>query len=404
MFTTHTPVPAGIDRFSPDLVSHYLADYVPATGLSVEEFLRLGQESTGNPGEPFSMAVLALRLCGHANAVSQLHARVSRRLWLGLLPELADEDVRIRAITNGVHRPTWTAPEIVSFPLLESPEQVSRAGFWSAHERLRARLVDNCRARLRGLDGSPEEIAAAEKMLDPKALTIGFARRFATYKRANLILRDPDRLARILSTAPVQILFAGKAHPHDEPGKDLIRSIAAYAEDPRFKGKIVLLPDYDMRLARTLVAGCDVWLNNPIRPHEASGTSGMKAAMNGVLNMSVLDGWWDEAPYEETGFVIGPATDYAPDEEVAASLYDVLENQVIPLFFRRDEAGLPQGWIEKMIQSASRIGRQFSSDRMVLQYLEQSYVPAAERRISILEGRPPDPYALSSAPLSDARG
>ena len=202
----------------------------------------------------------------------------------------------------------------------------------------------------------------------------------------------------------MQILFAGKAHPHDEPGKDLIRSIAAYAEDPRFKGKIVLLPDYDMRLARTLVAGCDVWLNNPIRPHEASGTSGMKAAMNGVLNMSVLDGWWDEAPYEETGFVIGPATDYAPDEEVAASLYDVLENQVIPLFFKRDEAGLPQGWIEKMIQSASRIGRQFSSDRMVLQYLEQSYVPAAERRISILEGRPADPYALSSAPLSDARG
>jgi starch phosphorylase len=402
VFTTHTPVPAGIDRFSPDLVSRYLAEYVPATGLSVEEFLRLGQEATGNPGEPFSMAVFALRLCGHANAVSQLHARVSRRLWLGLLPELADEDVKIRAITNGVHRPTWTAPEIAALSLVESPERVNRAEFWSAHERLRSRLVDSCRTRLRAAATSPEESAAAENSLDPKALTIGFARRFATYKRANLILRDPDRLARILSAAPVQILFAGKAHPHDEPGKDLIRSIAAFAEDPRFRGKIVLLPDYDMRLARTLVAGCDVWLNNPVRPHEASGTSGMKAAMNGVLNMSVLDGWWDEAPYEETGFVIGAATDYAPDEEVATSLYEVLENQVIPLFFRRDEAGLPQGWIEKMIQSASRIGRQFSSDRMVLQYLEQSYVPAAERRISILEGRPPDPYAL--APFSDARG
>ena len=402
VFTTHTPVPAGIDRFSPDLVARYLADYVPATGLSMEEFLRLGQESTGNPGEPFSMAVLALRLCGHANAVSQLHARVSRRLWLGLLPELADEDVKIRAITNGVHRPTWTAPEIAAFPLIESPERVNRPALWSAHESLRSRLVDSCRARLRSVGASAEETAAAENVLDPKALTIGFARRFATYKRANLILRDPDRLARILSSAPVQILFAGKAHPHDEPGKDLIRSIAAFAEDPRFRGRIVLLPDYDMRLARTLVAGCDVWLNNPVRPHEASGTSGMKAAMNGVLNMSVLDGWWDEAPYEETGFVIGPATDYAPDEEVATSLYEVLENQVIPLFFRRDEAGLPQGWIEKMIQSASRIGRQFSSDRMVLQYLEQSYVPASERRISILEGRPPDPYAL--APFSDARG
>ncbi|MDQ6893940.1 MAG: alpha-glucan family phosphorylase [Acidobacteriota bacterium] len=402
VFTTHTPVPAGIDRFSPDLVARYLAEYVPATGLSVEEFLRLGQESTGNPGEPFSMAVFALRLCGHANAVSQLHARVSRRLWLGLLPELADEDVKIRAITNGVHRPTWTAPEIASLSLVESPERVDRAELWSAHESLRSRLVDSCRTRLRASAASPEESAASEKILDPKALTIGFARRFATYKRANLILRDPDRLARILSAAPVQILFAGKAHPHDEPGKDLIRSIAGFSEDPRFRGKIVLLPDYDMRLARTLVAGCDVWLNNPVRPHEASGTSGMKAAMNGVLNMSVLDGWWDEAPYEETGFVIGPATDYAPDEEVATSLYEVLENQAIPLFFRRDEAGLPQGWIEKMIQSASRIGRQFSSDRMVLQYLEQSYVPAAERRISILEGRPPDPYAL--APFSDARG
>ncbi|HEY6050577.1 MAG TPA: alpha-glucan family phosphorylase, partial [Thermoanaerobaculia bacterium] len=402
VFTTHTPVPAGIDRFSPDLVARYLVDYVPATGLSVEEFLRLGQEATGNPGEPFSMAVLALRLCGHANAVSQLHARVSRRLWLGLLPELADEDVKIRAITNGVHRPTWTAPEIAALPLIEGPERVGRAELWAAHESLRARLVDSCRARLKAAAASPEESAEAAGILNPKALTIGFARRFATYKRANLILRDPDRLARILSAAPVQILFAGKAHPHDEPGKELIRSIAGFAEDPRFRGKIVLLPDYDMRLARTLVAGCDVWLNNPVRPHEASGTSGMKAAMNGVLNMSVLDGWWDEAPYEETGFVIGPAVDYAPDEEVAASLYDVLENQVIPLFFRRDEAGLPQAWIEKMIQSASRIGRQFSSDRMVVQYLEQSYVPAAERRISILEGRPPDPYAL--APFSDARG
>jgi starch phosphorylase len=401
VFTTHTPVPAGIDRFAPDLVASYLAAYVPATGLSVEEFLRLGQESSGNPGEPFSMAVLALRLCGHANAVSQLHARVSRRLWLGLLPELADEDVKIRAITNGVHRPTWTDPEIAAFPVLDSPESVPPGALWDAHEALRARLIEDCRARLSAArSGGPgPEAAGLAEILDPKALTIGFARRFATYKRANLILRDPDRLARLFSTYPIQILFAGKAHPHDEPGKELIRSIAAYAEDPRFLGRIVLLPDYDMRLARSLVAGCDVWLNNPVRPHEASGTSGMKAAMNGVRHLSVLDGWWVEAPYEQTWFVIGPATVYAPDEEVASSLYDVLENQVVPLFFRRNEAGLPLEWIEKMLQSASRIGRQFSSDRMVLQYLEQSYVPAAERRISILEGKQSDPYALS-----DARG
>ena len=406
VFTTHTPVPAGIDRFSVELVARYLAEEVPAAGIAFEEFLKLGQESTGNPLEPFSMAVLALRLCGHANAVSQLHARVSRRLWLGLLPELADEDVRIRAITNGVHRPTWTDPDLATLPLLDAPETVSPAELWSVHERLRGRLVETCRERLRrhaeAQGVSADEIAAAGAVLDPHALTIGFARRFATYKRANLIFRDPERLLRILAAAPVQILFAGKAHPHDEPGKELLRAIAAHAEEPAFRGKIVLLPDYDMRLARSLVAGCDVWLNNPVRPHEASGTSGMKAGMNGVLNLSVLDGWWDEAPYEETGFVIGPATDYAPDEEVAASLYEVLETRVLPLFFQRDEAGLPLAWIEKMIQSAARIGRQFSSDRMVLQYLELCYVPASERRKGLLEGARPDPYAL--APFSSAQG
>jgi starch phosphorylase len=398
VFTTHTPVPAGIDRFAPELVVKYLAEYVPA-GLALDEFLKLGQESSAGAGEAFSMAVLALRLCGHANAVSQLHARVSRRLWLGLLPELADEDVRIRAITNGVHRPTWADPEVAALPLLEEPASVPPARLWEIHQRLRARLVDVCRERLRTHasenGASPEEAAAAASVLDPNALTIGFARRFATYKRANLIFRDPERLLRILSSAPVQILFAGKAHPQDEPGKELLSSIASYAAQPEFRGRVVLLPDYDMRLARALVTGCDVWLNNPVRPHEASGTSGMKAAMNGVLNFSVLDGWWDEAPYEETGFVIGSATDYAPDEEVAASMYETLENRVLPLFFERDAANLPLGWIEKMVQSASRIGRQFSSDRMVLQYLELCYVPAAERRIQILEGARDNPYALA---------
>ncbi|MEO8189757.1 MAG: alpha-glucan family phosphorylase [Acidobacteriota bacterium] len=398
VFTTHTPVPAGIDRFAPELVAKYIAGYVPE-GLSLDEFLKLGQESGGDPHEAFSMAVLALRLCGHANAVSQLHARVSRRLWLGLLPELADEDVKIRAITNGVHRPTWTDPEIAAMPLLEEPHRVPAAKFWGVHEALRARLVEICRERLRmhaaSQGASSDEIVRAGSVLDPGALTIGFARRFATYKRANLIFRDPERLLRILSSARVQILFAGKAHPQDEPGKELLRIIGNYADQPGFFGKIVLLPDYDMRLARALVGGCDVWLNNPVRPHEASGTSGMKAAMNGVLNLSVLDGWWDEAPYEETGFVIGPATDYAPDEEVAASLYQVLENEVLPLFYQRDGQNLPTEWIEKMIQSAARIGRQFSSDRMVLEYLELCYVPAAERRISVLEGARRAGYALT---------
>lgn len=388
VFTTHTPVPAGIDRFPPELVEKYLSSFVPGAGLAFPEFVKLGQER-GEPSQAFSMAVLALRLSGHANAVSQLHAKVSRRLWLGLLPELADEDIRIRAITNGVHRPTWTDPEVAKLSLLENPTDVDLPRFWRIHEALRARLVEACRRRLvdarRQQSAPAEQIEAAGAVLDPRALTIGFARRFATYKRAHLIFHDPERLLRILRGGPVQLLFAGKAHPHDEPGKELLRLITQFSEQPEFRGRVILLPDYDMALARALVAGCDVWLNNPVRPHEASGTSGMKAAMNGALNLSVLDGWWDEAPYEETGFVIGTATDYAPEEEVASSLYEVLEKEALPLFFQRNEQGLPLGWIEKMVQSASRIGRLFSSDRMVTEYLELCYVPAAEKRASLRE-------------------
>jgi starch phosphorylase len=379
-------VPAGIDRFAPGLLEKYLAPYFPAAGMSFGEFVKLGQEGAGNPSEPFSMAVLALRLSAHANAVSQLHAKVSRRLWLGLLPELADEDVRIRAITNGVHRPTWIDPEIGTLTILENTENVDPARFWRTHEWLRHRLVDVCRRRIadqrRERGAPPEEIEAAGRLLDPNALTIGFARRFATYKRAGLIFHDRERLIRLLGSKPVQLLFAGKAHPQDGPAKDLLRMIASYAEQPELAGKIVLLPDYDMALARSLVAGCDVWLNNPVRPHEACGTSGMKAGMNGALNLSVLDGWWDEAPYEEAGFVIGEATDNASEDQVAASLYQTLEEQVVPLFFDRNEQGLPLGWIEKMIESASRIGRLFSADRMVTEYLEMCYVPAVQRKIA----------------------
>jgi starch phosphorylase len=388
VFTTHTPVPAGIDKFPSDLVRKYLAGYVPGAGLELEEFIKLGQENPANPAEPFSMPVLALRLSGHANAVSQLHARVSRRLWLGLLPELADEDVRIRAITNGVHRATWTDPEIAALALSSNPTENERTALWRVHERLRERLVRTCRERLlrRAEAASAEERERLSQALDPSALTIGFARRFASYKRATLIFHDPERLRRILDAVPVQLVFAGKAHPKDEPGKELLRAVSRFAGQPEFRGRVVLLPDYDMAVARAMVAGCDVWLNNPIRPHEASGTSGMKAAMNGVLNLSVLDGWWDEAPYEETGFVIGRATDDAPDADVASSLYEALEASVLPLFFTRDEEGIPRGWVERMVQSATRIGRLFSSDRMVSEYLEVCYVPAAERRIDLLEG------------------
>jgi len=268
---------------------------------------------------------------------------------------------------------------------------VDRAELWRRHEALRARLVRLSRERLAAqkqrLGASAEEVEAAWAALDPEALTIGFARRFATYKRATLILHDPERLHRLLSHPgrPVQLLFAGKAHPRDESGKEFLHAIAEYAAAPEFRGRLAILPDYDMRLARALVAGCDVWLNNPVRPHEASGTSGMKAGMNGVLNLSVLDGWWDEAPQEEVGFAIGDARDHAPDDEVVEALYDVLEKRVIPLFYERDGRGVPDRWVEKMVASASVIGRLFSSDRMVTEYLELCYLPAVERVGSLRE-------------------
>jgi starch phosphorylase len=383
VFTTHTPVPAGIDRFPLPLIEKYLSGVARDCGITVEELMRLGREVPDREGEPFSMAVLALRHSSHANAVSQLHARVSRRLWLELLPELSDVDVRIRSITNGVHRATWTDPEIAMLRLPENPGPEARVELWRTHERLRERLVSFCRERLvlwkRGTGASEEEVEAAGRALDPRALTIGFARRFASYKRATLVFSDPDRLMRLLDSRPIQLVFAGKAHPQDDPGKEILANVVGLAESAEFRGRVVFLPEYDMGIARALVAGCDVWLNNPIRPHEASGTSGMKSAMNGGLNLSVLDGWWDEAPNEEAGFVIGGATDESVGEDAAAALYEALEEKVVPLFFERDEDGVPWRWLEKMVFAATRIARQFSSDRMVTEYLERCYLPAAER-------------------------
>jgi starch phosphorylase len=391
VFTTHTPVPAGMDRFALPLVEKYLSGIARDCGMSVEELMRLGREVPEREGEPFSMAVLALRHSGHANAVSQLHAKVSRRLWMELLPELADVDVRIRSITNGVHRATWTDPEVAMLRLGESPTPAAKVELWKTHERLRSRLVSFCRDRLtewkRRLGAPEEEIEAAGRVLDPNALTVGFARRFASYKRATLLFSDPERLKRILDAQPLQFVFAGKAHPQDDPGKEILREIVRRGESPEFRGRVVFLPEYDMGIARALVAGCDVWLNNPVRPHEASGTSGMKAAMNGGLNLSVLDGWWDEAPYEDAGFVISEAADESIGESGASALYEALEEKVLPLFRERDENGVPWGWIEKMVFSATRIARLFSSSRMVTEYLELCYLPAAERRIAALNGR-----------------
>ncbi len=392
IFTTHTPVPAGIDVFSPELLWKYFGGYVDELGITFDEFFDLGREVGEHPRELFSMAVLAMRLSTHQNAVSRLHAEVSRRLWRGVAPELPLSEIPIIPITNGVHAPTWTASEIARTGVFETPESVDRAELWLAHESLRAQLVAACRETLveekRKQGAREEEVAEAAGALDPKALTIGFARRFATYKRATLLFREPKRLEYLLHQIgrPVQFLFAGKAHPRDENGKDFLRAVATAAERPEFRGRIVFLPGYDMRLARRLVAGCDVWLNTPERPREASGTSGMKAAMNGALNLSVLDGWWDEAPHDEAGFVVGEAKDQAPEEEIVRALYDALEKRVLPMFFDRDASGLPQRWIDRMIVAASRVARDFSSDRMVAEYIEQCYVPGAFYRRAMKDG------------------
>jgi starch phosphorylase len=333
-----------------------------------------------------------MRLSTHKNAVSRLHARVSRGLWRNVTPDLPLSEVPIEPITNGVHPATWTAPEIASLCVLERPEQADRGEFWRRHEALRARLVALARERLAAAGemagARDEEIEAARGVLDPKALTIGFARRFATYKRATLLLKEPKRLEYLLHQVgrPVQFVFAGKAHPRDEAGKAFLAAITRAARLPELFGRFVFLSDYDMGVARALTAGCDVWLNTPERPREASGTSGMKAALNGVLNLSVPDGWWDEAPHDEAGFVVGPAKDHAADEEIVAALYETLERRVLPLFYERGADGLPHRWIDKMLVSASLLGRTFSSERMVTEYLEQAYVPGAARRRSLKAG------------------
>jgi len=386
IFTTHTPVPAGIDVFTPELLWKYFGGYVNELGISFDEFFDLGREVGDQPRELFSMAVLAMRLSTHQNAVSRLHATVSRKLWRGVMPDLPLSEVPIRPITNGVHAATWTAPSIAATGVRDRPEDVDRGELWRAHEQLRAELVAACRVKLaeekRRLGGREEEIAEAFRALDPRALTIGFARRFATYKRATMLFREPKRLEYLLHQIgrPVQILFAGKAHPRDEAGKEFLRAVARAAERPEFRGRIGFLPDYDMALARLLVSGCDVWLNTPERPREASGTSGMKAAMNGALNLSVLDGWWDEAPHDEAGFVVGERKDQAGDDEIAQALYDALEKRVLPMFFDRDASGVPQRWLDRMIVASSKVARAFSSDRMLSEYLEQCYVPGAFHR------------------------
>jgi starch phosphorylase len=407
VFTTHTPVPAGIDWFHPDLVDHYFSFYYPRLGLSRHEFLGLGRMNPNDTSGYFCMAILAIRLANKVNGVSQLHARVSRQMWQEVWPQVPEDEVPIIGITNGIHPRSWISHDMADlYDRYLGPRWIERPAdlsvwqrvmripdeeLWRTHERRRERLVAFARRRLREqleLRGStPSELSQAEQVLDPEALTIGFARRFATYKRATLIFRDVERLARIVGSKdrPVQIVFAGKAHPRDNPGKELIRQIIHHARRPEFRSRVVFVEDYDMIVARYLVQGVDLWLNTPRRPHEASGTSGMKATANGALNMSILDGWWDEGFTPETGWAIGHGEEYTDDQAdyqdgvEANALYDLLEKEIVPLFYERGRDGLPRGWIAKMKGAMRDHAGVFNTNRMVREYAELCYMPSAAR-------------------------
>jgi starch phosphorylase len=402
IFTTHTPVPAGNERFPVELMAKYFKGFSEQLGLSWDEFLGLGRENPED--DSFCMTVLALKLAAHANGVSKLHGKTSRRMWQNLWTGLPEEEVPITSITNGVHPRTWISHNMIDlldrylgpqfrddpadFQVWEHINRVSDEELFRTHRQRRERLVTFVRQRLhqqlkrRGL---PEgEIQMAEEVLSPDALTISFARRFATYKRANLLLRDPQRLLELLSDKdrPIQLIFAGKAHPHDLKGKELIRELIHFAKDPQVRSQVVFLEDYDMTIARYLNSGSDIWLNTPRRPLEASGTSGMKAAMNGVLNLSILDGWWDEAYHPECGWAIGSGEEYEDpdlqDEVESKEVYDLLEREIIPLFYSRGRDGLPLEWIKRMKAAMSRVGKEMNSHRMLIEYAESFYLPALE--------------------------
>ena len=401
VFTTHTPVPAGIDRFPRELIERFFGGDNAEPGLAVERILALGAEdfADGDP-EVFNMAVMGLRLSQRANGVSLLHGAVSRGMFSGLWPDFDPDEVLITSITNGVHAPTWVAREVRDLAAREvGPELVEEGRGWDAIGRiadeaiwpvkriLREHLVADARARLRASwrarGASDAELGWIDGVLDPDILTIGFARRVPSYKRLTLMLRDPDRLREILlhPERPVQLVVAGKAHPADDGGKRLIQELVRFADDPEVRHRIVFLPDYDIAMATTLYPGCDVWLNNPIRPLEASGTSGMKAALNGALNLSILDGWWDEWYDGENGWAI-PSADGVDDADrrddiEASALYDLIEREVAPTFYPRGDDGLPHRWIERVRHTLMTLGPKVLASRMVSEYVTRLYTPAA---------------------------
>ncbi|MGA8733172.1 MAG: alpha-glucan family phosphorylase [Terriglobales bacterium] len=403
VFTTHTPVPAGHDRFEADLIEEHLGPLREQMGISQESLMGLGREDPNNQSETFCMTVLGLRLSRRANAVSALHGEVSRAMWTGLCPGKPEDEVPIGHITNGVHVPSWLAPQMFRLydrhlgtnwhqhsseaRIWEGIENVDDGELWETHLSLKSRLLEFVRRRAveqaerRG--ESREVLQRLGKVLSPDALTIGFARRFATYKRANLILSDIESLASMVNDPkrPVQFVFAGKAHPNDEPGKRVLQQIAELMRNPRFADKFVFVEDYDINVGRHFVQGVDVWLNNPRRPQEASGTSGQKVVLNGGLNLSVLDGWWAEAYDGMNGFAIGTGRTHSDmnlhDARDAEDLRRTLREEVIPLYYQRDRDGLPRGWIKRMKRTIRTLGWRFNADRMVMDYTLKCYVPAA---------------------------
>ncbi|MFE6224269.1 MULTISPECIES: alpha-glucan family phosphorylase [unclassified Streptomyces] len=395
VFTTHTPVPAGIDRFDRELVARHLGDDGVLPGLDTARVLALGDETPlgGDPGV-FNMAAMGLRLAQRANGVSTLHGTVSREMFAGLWPGFDADEVPITSVTNGVHAPTWTAPEVTRL----GPD-ASDAELWELRRTLRARLVadvrDRVRASWRQRGAAAAELGWTDSVLDPDVLTIGFARRVPSYKRLTLMLRDKERLRSLLlhPERPVQLVVAGKAHPADDGGKRLVQELVRFADDPRVRHRIVFLPDYGMEMARGLYPGCDVWLNNPLRPLEACGTSGMKAALNGCLNLSVLDGWWDEWFAPEFGWAIPTADGAAADDEErrddleAAALYELIERRVAPRFYDRGPDGVPAAWTAMVRRTLADLGPKVLADRMVQEYVERLYVPAAAARRALTPDR-----------------
>ncbi|QOV89405.1 alpha-glucan family phosphorylase [Humisphaera borealis] len=405
VFTTHTPVPAGIDFFSPEVMLKYFRPMIPQLKLDDEGFLALGREDVGNKKQGFSMALLAIRLADHMNGVSELHGDVSRRMWHNVWPQVPPPEVPIKHVTNGIHVRSWLSSDIAftldrympegwlkrpaDFSTWDNVSQVPDEEIWRAHERGREKLVawarQTLKAQLAKRGASYEDLTVAEQVLDPEALTFGFARRFATYKRGTLLFREPERLKKLLedNKRPIQFVFAGKAHPADHEGKELIKAIVHFARESGARRRIVFIENYDMSVARYLVQGVDVWLNTPRRPYEASGTSGMKAAANGVLNCSILDGWWVEGYSADLGWAIGRGEDYSDpnyqDHVESQALYDLLEKEIIPTFYNRTVNNIPRDWIGRMKNCMRKLAPVFNTNRMVKEYADKFYMPADTR-------------------------